>query len=653
MTTTEENPVSADGHTPAPTGDQALVSAGDHTPVSTSWPAPVSTGGHAPVPVGGYAPVPAGGYAPVPAGLRPPVSSDSVNPDSVNGPAPQSAMSAGGYDPESTLRLRVPVPAPGPRPAAPAPGYTFDEILRADWALGRVPDRGWSAAPSPRRTRVSRALLACLLLAQAVLSLRLHNSAFEDEALYVYAGHAMIDHLFHGAPDYGGFDTYFSGSPALYPVLAAWVDSAAGLAGVRLLSLGFMLAATGLLYSLTRMLFNERSALLAAGVFAVTQSTLFLGHFATYDAPAVSLLALTAWLLVRNATGHWALPLVAAPVAALTVGVKYASALYLPTLALLLALVAYRRLGAREAVRRAAVFTAGTVALLGIALPATDYLQAIQSTTTERAHGTASLGSLVRDSVRWGGLLFALACLGTVLHTRRHGLGEIPGDSRTAVLPARRWRLALGVVLTGTALLAPAYQIHLETSISLHKHIGYGLLFAAPMAGVGLSRLMGAHVRFPQAAIAVGVLALTFGMSQSAQNYGVWPDTGHLIPELAKNVRPGQKWLGQPHEAPVYYLSRRGLTDYTLWTSIFYIDYTGREGERLSGPEGYRAAIQDGYFDGVVLDWSDQPGEVQTLIRQEMRTTGRYRLASALTYRTSVGAGHFEIWLRLSTARKE
>ncbi|UFR02317.1 glycosyltransferase family 39 protein [Streptomyces sp. Go40/10] len=579
----------------------------------------------------------------------------------------------GPYDPESTLRLRV-LPARG-RPE-PAPGYTFDEITRADWALGPVPDTGWSAAPGARRTWVSRALLACLLLVQAMLSLRLHNTAFEDEALYVYAGHAMIDHLFHGTPDYGGFGTYFSGSPVLYPVLAAWVDSVGGLTAVRLMSLGFMLAATGLLYSFTRMLFNERTALCAAGIFAVSQSTLFLGNFATYDALAILLLALSAWILVRVvrvirvirvvqgvqgvqgakvtrgirlARGHWALPLAAAPVAALAVGVKYASALYLPTVTILLVLAAHRRLGGRQALRLGAVFTGGVVVLLGIGLATTDYLQAIRSTTTDRAHGTTSVPAMAWDCFRWGGLLFALACLGTVLYTRRERLGEVPGR-RAPAGPGTRWRLVLGAVLTGTALLAPAYQIHLQTSVSLHKHIGYGLLFAAPMAGVGLTRLMGAHFRFPQAAIAVGVLALTLGMSQSAQNYGIWPSTTYLMPELAKNVRPGQKWLGQPHEAPVYYLSREGLTDYTLWTSIYYIDYTGRQGRHLMGAEGYRAAIDDGWFDGVVLDWSDQPGDVQALIRGEMRTSGRYRLAGALSYRTSVGTGHFEIWLRVPAA---
>ncbi|MFD9391158.1 ArnT family glycosyltransferase [Streptomyces sp. NPDC060000] len=562
------------------------------------------------------------------------------------GPHPAVDGDDGGrFDSESTLRLRV-LPAPGPEPA---PGYTFDEITRADWVLGPVPGRGWAAETGSRRTRVSRALLACLLLVQAVLSLRLHNTAFEDEALYVYAGHAVIDHLFHGVPDYGGFSTYFSGSPTLYPVLAAWVDSVGGLTAVRVMSLAFMLGATTLLYSFTRMLFNERTALCAAGVFAVTQSTLFLGHFATYDALAILLLALSAWAVVRVAAGHWALPLAAVPAAGLATGVKYASALFLPTLAALLVLAALRRLGGRQALLRGAVFTAGVTVLLGIGVATTDYLQAIRSTTTDRAHGTTSVLAMAWDCSRWGGLLFALACLGTWLYARRDRLGEVPGQRRTG--PGTGWRLALGVVLTGTALLAPAYQIHLQTSVSLNKHIGYGLLFAAPMAGVGVSRLMGAHFRFPQLAIAVGVLALTLGMSQSAQNYGIWPNGTYLMPELAKNVRPGQKWLGQPHEAPVYYLSREGLTDYTLWTSVYYIDYTGRQGRHLMGADGYRAAIDDGWFDGVVLDWSDQPGDIQALVRGEMRTSGRYRLASALVYRTSVGTGHFEIWLPIPSAQ--
>ena len=63
----------------------------------------------------------------------------------------------------------------------------------------------------------------------------------------------MID----GDPPATEFTSYFSGSPLLYPPLAAAIDSAFGLSGARALSLAFMLGATILLYALTRALFGE------------------------------------------------------------------------------------------------------------------------------------------------------------------------------------------------------------------------------------------------------------------------------------------------------------------------------------------------------------------------------------------------------------
>ena len=60
-----------------------------------------------------------------------------------------------------------------------------------------------------------------------------------------------------------------------------------------------MLGVTALLYSMTRRLFNERVGLCAAIVFSVTEPALFLGHLATYDAPALFLLALAGRIAVR------------------------------------------------------------------------------------------------------------------------------------------------------------------------------------------------------------------------------------------------------------------------------------------------------------------------------------------------------------------
>ncbi len=60
---------------------------------------------------------------------------------------------------------------------------------------------------------ISRLVLLAILCLQAVLSLRMHNTAFEDESLYLYAGHMELEHLLHGSPLHGGYASYFSGSP--------------------------------------------------------------------------------------------------------------------------------------------------------------------------------------------------------------------------------------------------------------------------------------------------------------------------------------------------------------------------------------------------------------------------------------------------------
>ena len=55
-----------------------------------------------------------------------------------------------------------------------------------------------------------------------------------------------------------------------------------------------------LLWATASRLYGQRAALLAAGLFATLAGTQFLGAFATYDAMALFLLALAAWLGVRS-----------------------------------------------------------------------------------------------------------------------------------------------------------------------------------------------------------------------------------------------------------------------------------------------------------------------------------------------------------------
>jgi hypothetical protein len=139
---------------------------------------------------------------------------------------------------------------------------------------------GAGPGPAGRRRALHRlpwALLAIVAI-QAALSLWLvwSNTAFQDEALYLWAGHTEWSHWLHGAP-VPAFQAYFSGSPVVYPPLGALADTYGGLAAARLLSLGFMLGATSLLYHVTHRIFGSRSAFFSAALFAGLGVTQFLG----------------------------------------------------------------------------------------------------------------------------------------------------------------------------------------------------------------------------------------------------------------------------------------------------------------------------------------------------------------------------------------
>jgi hypothetical protein len=85
------------------------------------------------------------------------------------------------------VSLFSPAPAVSTAPTVP---------LRVVGAATKA-DQGYTS--SKRRTTISRLALLGILCLQAVMSLRLQNTAFEDEALYLYAGHMELEHLLHGA----------------------------------------------------------------------------------------------------------------------------------------------------------------------------------------------------------------------------------------------------------------------------------------------------------------------------------------------------------------------------------------------------------------------------------------------------------------------
>jgi len=279
--------------------------------------------------------------------------------------------------------------------------------------LADAPSRPVAAPPGSVRRGGPLGFLArrwpllVVLAAQAALSLRLvwSNTAFQDEALYLRAGHLEWDHWLHGAA-IPAFPSYMSGAPVLYPPLGALADTVGGLAGARILSLGFMLAATALLWATTARLFGQRAALLATGLFATLAGTQFLGAFATYDAMALLLLALAAWLGVRSAScafpARTALLGWAGAMLALADAVKYATTLFTLVVIVLAALAVARTQGARAGWAAAgSVFGSWlVVVLVAVRLAGPMYWQGVQVTTLDRPLSTAAVSLVLRNDRR-------------------------------------------------------------------------------------------------------------------------------------------------------------------------------------------------------------------------------------------------------------
>jgi hypothetical protein len=613
--------------------------------------------------------------------LVPPDQADEADADEAETPGPdraKDAESSPGTEVARTRVIRIEEPpasvtlttsstettiaVPQPRAeslvaVAPAPAMddttTLTPIPHRD-SSGKPPALP-SAEPQPepsdkprytlaqRRTRVSRGLLLCILVLQAVLSLRLHNTAFEDEALYIYSGHMELEHLLHHAALQGSYASYFSGSPVLYPVAAGFLNALGGLTAARMFSLAEMLSITVLLYSMSRRLFNERVAVCAALLFSVCESAIFLGNFATYDATCLFLLSLAAWIMVRTAGFRWPVFLLAAPVAALAVGVKYAGLLFVPTIAVLPMLAGWPLRGRRVLVYPP-VFVAAVAGLLygALRLGGKAYMTAISSTTTQRAQGVTPVATLLREAAEWGGVIFVLAVIGTVAYVRR-----VRTEPEELIAPAggRFRRLCLGLLLTGTALLAPAYQAHLHTDISFQKHIGFGLFFAAPMAGLGLARLLGDHYRRPHIAVGVWSLALVLGLVQTTNMYQVWPNSSQFVRTFSAYLQPHARYLVEVPEVPIYYLLGHKDAQPKQFTSTFYINYRNSKGVLLTGTVGFTAAVDAGYFHVVAYN-NEITGAADAVLDEALSASNDYYLAAEIHITDVFGPGNYFIWVK-------
>jgi Dolichyl-phosphate-mannose-protein mannosyltransferase len=493
--------------------------------------------------------------------------------------------------------------------------------------------------------------LLAILAVQTILSFRLigADTAFQDEALYLWAGHLEWARVLHGTP-MPQFASYFSGAPVIYPPIAALADSVGGLAAARGLSLVFMLAATTLLWDTTDRLFGRRAAFFAAALFAVLGPTLHLGAFATYDAMALFLLALATWLVVRagerqDATG-WMIGAGAA--LALANAAAYSSALFDPVVLLIAVVTAIPRPGGKLAAARAVTVLAIAAVILtpGLLLGGSRYWHGIMVTTLQRASGHDSPLTVISHFWSWTGIIVVAALCGAVI-----GWVSQPGRPRA-------WLLTL---LAVAALLVPAEQASLYTTASLNKHGAMGAWFAAIAAGYAVDRLIATSPAGTMRVVTSGAcvialcLPVTLGASQSRMFATSWPDSSAFVAilrPLADNST-GHMLVEDPSIAEYYLASG---SQWQRWSSTRNIILpsgapTGgpstKAGVVGAGNAGtFAMYIQIGYFSLIALNFADTTSLDESIVA-DIRRNRHYHAIQVVPYGVGpVGPepGKYVIW---------
>ena len=555
----------------------------------------------------------------------------------VNGHTPPVGVVADG-EPGAAVREAETAELDRPMPAPLAPVQAVGKAKPAP-AVAAVPQaRGGSSWFT-----LGPLGLFCILTAQAILSLRLvwSNTAFLDEATYLYVGHVLLAHWMTGtsAPAYA---SYLSGAPVIYPPLGALANDVGGLAGARILSMFFMLGATSLLWGMTCRLVDRRAAFFAAAIFAGLGSTQYLGSFATYDAMALFLMTGAAWCAVaaRDHTDSNFIVLAGAALLALANACKYMTALFDPVVVVLAFLSIASRRGWKQGLGRAgyvAVASLGTAAVL-LGLGGSDYLHAILYSTVIRAYNGDSPRVVLLTAADTIGLVLLLSGIGVVV---------------AALAREKRMQVAILALLAIAGTLVPLDMARIHTLTSLSKHLDFGGWYAAVAAGYALAQLTRVGPKLPwKLLVQVVTIPLTLlivvylgntGRGQAGNFTQIWPNSTVLTKDLKSLTRmhPGN-YLAEDYDVPEYYLENS--IPWNRWFNTWQFTYTvPGTGKTLTNVPAFSSAIAGHYFSLIILDFGDT-AEMDKYIVQDITESGQYRIIAEARYWDKFGTGQFTIW---------
>jgi putative flippase GtrA/GT2 family glycosyltransferase len=467
------------------------------------------------------------------------------------------------------------------------PGRTTVAPVTPSPASGLQPSQPLSRP----RWRFLPILAICAVQASLSLTLVWSNTAYTDEADYLWIGRLEIAHWLHGSswPSAYAYRA-LSGSPVFYPPMGALANTIGGLAGARLLSLAFMLIATVLLYLTASALIGRIGALFAAALWAFSEPAMRLA-FATIDPLSILLTTLAAWSIVQASCRRRRAEFVAGAAIALALAnVTAYSGIVIDPVVIAFAFLVWRsRMQVRESLSCTAWLTAAWAFSFGLLMTASHSWPGLFSNVF--AHSTAGQNapSILGEIWGYSGLIIGLAIIGAVI---------------TLQLQNRNHAVLLGGLCFTVYLVM---QFHDQTPWTIDKHLAYGLWFAAIAAGYACGKLTQWIPGRKQLAALCCAAALAYPAATNWQlaweRYHAWPNSSAFVSAFRHFAVQTQRPIYMPErEANIAeYYTPQG-SDWTEWSGALSLDPVVPPGE--SRQDYYATQLQKAGYGLIVLFYS-------------------------------------------------
>ena len=464
------------------------------------------------------------------------------------------------------------VSAPG-KAAAPAPGSP----TRTDVVRGGVeaPLRSVPQDAREKMTVYGWIMLGFILLAAWILRSRdFHfSTAFMDESIFVLYGRMFLSHRFEApldTPLQWSFGWY------LWPAMAATADRIGGLIALREMAAGLGVLTILPMFGLARRLFSNAVGLGTALVIAVFAPAVLVSRIATHDVGCIAFFAFGIWAFCRgwkeNTKLHWILAAIFLFAAFLC---KYLVAVFFP---MLVVVAAWKR-------RKEALLFVAPLSAFCLFYGVYYFHDLTRLLSYQGSYGSLRAPSEQLWRIyfweRWDFWLLFVAALPTLF--------------------VKKWRPSAIFLWTG-AVIAMLFQWKTKADFDYWKHVNFIVLFLAPAAVAGVISIVDwlrRNASRPMLWRATAVLVLAgavagLGKVQSVDRFVFWPNVEPILAYFEGRLAPTDHVLID--DTVLRYYFNPPLHHYQMTDPMYF-----RYGEKTGEP-AYKAAVQDGIFNYIVLD---------------------------------------------------